>query len=160
MPYYPTWNVKLKDSDRVLVKMSGGIPLADNLAGTREFFKALSRHLSERDAIHVFPEGSMWPFYQSIRPFKDGAFILAEKHRAPVIPMAFEFRNPGRIAKLFGLIEPRATLHIGYPVYADYSLPDKYSRVSELKERVHFCVERLHNGLALTLAEGDAADGK
>ena len=148
MPYYPAWNMKFKDRDRKLVKLSGGIPLADDLSGSREFFKALDRHLSEGHVIHVFPEGAMWPFYQEIRPFKDGAFILAEKHKLPIVPMAFEFRNPGVMAKMFGLIEPRATLHIGDPVYADYTIINKHRRVDELRNRVRANVERLHDNEA------------
>lgn len=141
--YYPAWNAKLLDKDRNLVSLSGGIPLPDSMLGFRKFFEALDRHIKEKSWLHFFPEAAMWPFYQTIRPFKDGAFILAERNKVPILPMAFEFRNPGKFARLFGFTEPRATLNIGDPIYVDYGVPERQQRIAILKEKSYMAVKKL-----------------
>lgn len=141
--YYPAWNAKLLDKDRHCVSFTGGIPVPQKRAGLRAFFKAFDRHMSENAWIHFFPEAAMWPFYQKIRPFKKGAFSLAVKHNQPILPMAFRFRDPGKLAKFFGAKEPFASLHIGEPIYPDSSIESRAGRVNKLLNDSYRAVERL-----------------
>lgn len=143
MPFFPTWNIKLRDKDRHLVNLTGGIPLPDNLAGWKAFFQAMDQHMAEKAWMHFFPEAAMWPYYQTIRPFKDGAFALAVKHDRPVLPMAFRFRNPGQLARMLGIREPLATLHIGEPIYPDPTIERKRDRIRQLHERCRQAVCQL-----------------
>lgn len=141
--YYPAWNAKLLDKDRMLVNITGGIPLPSTINGIKPFFHAFDRHMDEGSWIHFFPEAAMWPYYQKIRPFKDGAFSLAEKHNSPILPMAFQFRNPGKLACFLGAKEPYATLHIGEPIFCDQSITNKKLRIEKLKMDSFRAVEKL-----------------
>lgn len=140
---YPAWNAKFLDKDRHSVRLTGGIPVPEKLSGLKKFYEAFDRHMSEKAWIHFFPEAAMWPFYQKIRPFKKGAFSLADKHDYPILPLAFSFRNPGKFAKLFGAKEPHATLHIGKPIYPDKSIESKPQRINKLLSESQRAVERL-----------------
>lgn len=141
--YYPAWNSKLLDKDRHLVSLTGGIPVPEKLSGLKAFFKAFDRHMSENAWIHFFPEAAMWPYYQRLRPFKKGAFILADKHDYPVLPLAFRFRDPGRLARFFGIKEPLATLHIGEPIHPDKSIKDRQKRIRKLQLQSYHAVRNL-----------------
>lgn len=141
--YYPAWNSKLLDKDRNLVNITGGIPVPDTLPGLKKFFEAFERHIDNKAWIHFYPEAAMWPFYQKIRPFKKGAFILAEKKDIPILPMAFRFHNPSKLASFFGAKEPFATLHIGEPIYVDKSIKNKSNRINKLLEDSQSKVEQL-----------------
>lgn len=141
--YYPAWNAKFLDKDRHSVRLTGGIPVPQKLSGLKKFYQAFDRHMNEKAWIHFFPEAAMWPFYQKIRPFKTGAFTLADKHNRPILPMAFRFRNPGKCAKFFGAKEPHAALHIGKPIYPDKSIESKAQRINKLLMESYREVERL-----------------
>lgn len=74
------------------------------------------RKALERQLIHFFPEGKLYPFNQRIKRFKDGAFYLAYRLNAPVIPMTtvLRYRRIGRLKLPF--LPPRITIVIGKPV--------------------------------------------
>ena len=141
--YYPAWNSKLLDKDRHLVNLTGGIPVPDTLSGLKKFFQAFESHIDNKAWIHFFPEAAMWPFYQKIRPFKKGAFILADKKDIPILPMAFKFRNPSKLASFFGAKEPFVTLCIGEPIHVDKSIENKSKRINKLVDDSHYEVEKL-----------------
>ena len=59
---------------RNIVQMLGAVPLADTIDGTRQFLAALHRRLERRQAVMIYPEAHIWPYYNGIRPFPDTAF--------------------------------------------------------------------------------------
>lgn len=154
--YYPSWNAKLLDKDRHLVNLTGGIPVPSNLAGLKKFLMAFDRHIKENAWIHFFPEAAMWPYYQRIRPFKKGAFVLAVKHNRPILPMAFRFRNPSKFARIFGIKEPLATLYIGKPIYPDTKIQDKKIRIKKLQHESYNAVMHLAGSSESLLEEKTA----
>jgi 1-acyl-sn-glycerol-3-phosphate acyltransferase len=71
-----------------------------------------------------------------IRPFKKGMFTAAYNYRLPVIPLAFSYREPWGLYRLFKKGYPLITLRIGEPVLPDLSL-SRREAVSLLRAQVH-----------------------
>lgn len=55
--------------------------------GIVKMYEACDIHLQQGSSIYMFPEGTRSPTGQ-VREFKEGAFILAKKHRLPILTLA------------------------------------------------------------------------
>ncbi|MDR2797453.1 MAG: 1-acyl-sn-glycerol-3-phosphate acyltransferase [Treponema sp.] len=134
--YFPAWKENIVGPDRNLIRWVGGIPVPTDIHGIKYFNDAFDELHRRRKWFHVFPEGSNWPYYQPIRPFKKGMFTMAYKYQIPVIPMAFSYRRPRGLYKLFKKNYPLITLRIGEPILPDLQLPRK-TAVNLLREQCH-----------------------
>ena len=76
----------------------------------------------------------MWPYYNEIRHFKNGAFNIAVRNNVPIIPFVFHFVEPYGFRKFFRK-KPFVHLDILSPEYPSIDLPKKES-IEELKIRV------------------------
>lgn len=76
-----------------LVNALGSVPIPTTLTEGRIFFYELSRLLRHRRFIHVFPEGELVRFDETLRPFKRGAFQLAVEAAVPVVPVRIVFKK-------------------------------------------------------------------
>ena len=102
----------------------------------------MERYLKDGNWLHVFAEGSIWcEYYQPIRPFKPGAFYFACKAGVPVLPIAFSYRKPNRLYRLFGS-QALFTLNIGEPLFFRDDLPQNEA-VEDMTVRAHREVCRL-----------------
>lgn len=115
MEYSPSWFGNARGQNWPLIRLAGGIPVPEDLAGLREFHKAIAWVLENKKWFHVYPETAMWDFYQAIRPFKPGTFKLAEKYEKPIVPLVINYRNPKGIEKLF-CKKPRLNISVCEPV--------------------------------------------
>lgn len=52
-----------------------------------KMYEACDYHLQQGSSIYMFPEGTRSPTGQ-LREFKEGAFVLAKKHRLPILTLA------------------------------------------------------------------------
>ena len=82
-----------------------------------------------------YPEASLWPYYNKLRNFKNGAFKIASKNNVPIIPFVFSFRKPTGILKLFKS-KPCLILSVLPPVYPKQNLAFN-ERYLDLKENVY-----------------------
>ncbi len=78
---------------RNIVQMLGAIPLADTIDGTRQFLAALHRRLERRQAIMIYPEAHIWPYYNGIRPFPDTAFAYPVREQVPAVGAVVVYRQ-------------------------------------------------------------------
>lgn len=126
-----------------MIRAVGGIPIPEhNLKASAVCFKTVIDYLNSGGLLQIYPEGSMWEFYQPIRPFKDGAAYFAIKANKPVLPMAFSYRKPNWFKRVILHSPANFTLNIGEPIYPDLSLP--YNEASiKLTEQMHDAVCRL-----------------
>lgn len=131
---YPTRTYSLADKSsfqipvvRHMVGALGAIPIADTLDGKRKCFAYIDKLLQNKKNILVFPEGSMWPYYKSLRPFKDGAFKFASKNNVPILPMSLTFRKPKGLFKLYKK-KPLVTITIMEPIYKDLTKNEMENR--------------------------------
>lgn len=140
-PYILSWAPDISGENGKIIRLVGGIPIPENdLRATVTYLKAV-RDLLTKDKgwLHIYSEGSMWEYYQPIRPFKRGAAYFACKYDKPILPMAYSYRKPGWIRrKIFHQIA-LYTLHIGEPIYPNNSLEIK-AREEDLTIRSHEAV--------------------
>jgi 1-acyl-sn-glycerol-3-phosphate acyltransferase len=134
--YFPAWKENLAGPDRDLIRLAGGIPVPSSIHTMKKFNQAFDELHQKRKWFHVFPEGSNWHYYHYIRPFKKGMFTMAYNYRLPVIPMAFSYREPRGLYRLFKRGYPLITLRIGEPILPDFSKPRREA-VSLLRAQTH-----------------------
>ena len=142
--WFPARTSNFESGDAFLIKGAGGIPIPRTLSATRHFNEAFDTLAKEKRWLHVFPESCRWDWYEPIRPFKIGAFKMAYRYKYPIVPMAFTYRKPTGIWKLFGTKHPLVTLKIGEPI--EINKPENMSRndyCAELRRKTHEAVCRL-----------------
>lgn len=130
---------------RHLVGALGAIPIADTLDGKRKCFEYIDKLLQKGKKVIVYPEGSMWPYYQQLRPFKDGAFKFAVKNNVPIIPMTITFRKPKGLFKLYKR-KPLVTINVLEPIYNNNDISDDENK-RELKQKAFNIIEENMNNL-------------
>ena len=136
------WAANINGENGTMMRWVGGIPVPEgDVGGTKAYLRAVRDLLNEGGWLHVYAEGSMWEYYAPIRPFKKGAATLAVRNGKPLLPLAYSYREPGRLRRLFGQIAC-LTLHVGEPLFADESLPER-ERAEDLTRRAHEEVCRL-----------------
>lgn len=123
--YFPARAENLGGSDSILIRSVGGIPVAGNFAGMKQFYAAFDELHAKKKWLHVFPEASRWQWYQPLRPFKRGAFEFAHRYDIPVIPMVIAYREAKGWRKLIGITHPLVTLRVGEPFLPDQTLSSK-----------------------------------
>ncbi|MCL2375125.1 MAG: 1-acyl-sn-glycerol-3-phosphate acyltransferase [Firmicutes bacterium] len=121
--WIPGWAGNFQGKNAGKLKGIGTIPIPESYGGKKAFSKALDGLAEEGAWIHYYPEGSLWFYYDAIRPFKTGAFRLAVKHNKPIVPMCFTYRPLRGLHKLFRRGGVSVTLHVGEPTMPDLSLP-------------------------------------
>ena len=119
---------------RKIIKLLNTIPIPKNIQYTRNFMNSIDELLQSNKTIHFYPEGSLWPYHDKIRHFKNGAFDFAVRNNVPVVPMVIKF-NKGK--KINNLIRTRSTitLVVQEPIYPN-KLLGKKEAILDLKERV------------------------
>ncbi len=135
------WDKNINGENGTLIRLVGGIPIPEkNVAGQKAFLKTLSGLLCEDHGwLHIYAEGSMWEYYQPIRPFKRGASMIAVSNNKPVIPLGFSYREPNWIRKNIFRQIAVFTLHVGEPIYPDMDLKPK-EREKDLTVRANRAV--------------------
>ncbi|MCR5491282.1 MAG: 1-acyl-sn-glycerol-3-phosphate acyltransferase, partial [Bacilli bacterium] len=135
------WKKNVSGETGALVRLVGGIPIPEgDIKATHAFKKATDEFLNG-GYVQIYAEGSMWEYYRPIRPFRTGAALFAIDNDKPVLPMAFSYRKPSFLRKMFGQWAT-FTLNIGEPLYANPDLEKKEAQM-DLTKRLHDEVCRL-----------------
>ena len=104
-----------------LMSAFGVMPLPETPKAHMNFYRQITCYLKKNRFVHVFPEGSMWPYYNRLRPFKSGAFHFASRNNVPVIPYILLFRKTKGLRRLVKK-RPKISVYICDPIYPDLSL--------------------------------------
>ncbi len=138
--YLLAWAPNVSGESGKSVRLVGGVPIPENdMRATIECFKQIDDLLNGGGWLHIYPEGSMWEYYAPIRPFKSGASYFACRNNKPIVPLAFSYRKPNWIRRVFFRQIATFTLNIGEPLLPDESLPIK-EREIDLTKRCHDAV--------------------
>ncbi len=130
------WKKNVSGESGSMVRSVGGIPIPEgDLKATAAFRHQVREFLHEGGWLQIYAEGSMWEYYAPIRPFKLGAAHFAIENDIPVLPMAFSYRKPSFIRRLFGQLAA-LDLNIGQPLYPDSSLGGSAAQI-DLTRRLH-----------------------
>lgn len=141
-PWIPVWDRNMRGPNRNLIRYNRGIPLpTGSRRATSAFAHSIDGILQEGEWLHVSAEGSMWEYYMPIRPFKKGSFTFAVRNNKPVLPLAFSYRKPKGLQKLFWH-KPLLTLTIGELIYPDAEL-NRVQASDKLGVEAHEAVCRL-----------------
>ena len=97
------------------------LPLSSQLPTMKKFLKAVSVLLGRGETILIYPEQGMWWNYRKPRPMQDGAFTLAVRNKAPIVPI-FITMEDSDVIDGDGFPVQEFTLHILPAIYPDPSL--------------------------------------
>ncbi len=73
------------------------LPLSSNTETMIKFLKAIKVLIDRGEKILIYPEQAMWWNYKKPRPLKPGAFKLAAKCNAPIVPAFITMEESGKL---------------------------------------------------------------
>lgn len=94
------------------------LPLSSVMQTMKNFLSAVDVILERGDYILIYPEQAMWWNYKKPRPFKSGAFSLANRKNAPILPIFISFED-SKIMGEDGFYVQEYTLNIMPPIYPE-----------------------------------------
>ncbi|MBQ6706244.1 MAG: 1-acyl-sn-glycerol-3-phosphate acyltransferase [Clostridia bacterium] len=97
------------------------LPLSGQKATMVKFMNAFAALLQRGETILIYPEQGMWWNYKKPRPMQDGAFSLAVRNRAPVVPVFITMEDSDH-PDGDGFPVQEYTLHILPAIYPDEAL--------------------------------------
>ncbi len=97
------------------------LPLSSKKATMKKFMKAFSELLKRGETILIYPEQGMWWNYRKPRPMQEGAFTLALRNKAPIVPI-FITMEDSDVPDGDGFFVQEYTIHILPAIYPDESL--------------------------------------
>jgi 1,2-diacylglycerol 3-alpha-glucosyltransferase len=140
--YNPMWSGNYMSRHWWPLVAIGGTPIPETDVGKKAFFNAIADIVNDGNWIHFYPEGHLFYYYQELRPFKKGAFVLSVNNNKPILPMAISLRPARGIYKLFKKNTPLATIEIGEPILPNLDL-DYKEAVLDLMDRTHKAMEAI-----------------
>ena len=105
----------------LFMKHCNTLPLSGQKATMVKFMKAFTALLQRGETILIYPEQAMWWNYRKPRPMQDGAFSLAVRNNAPVVPI-FITMEDSNVLEGDGFFVQEYTLHILPAIYPDETL--------------------------------------
>lgn len=118
-----------------LIAALGALPLPDDKAAAKNFLAALKYRVEESEAICIYPEAHIWPYYTKIRPFVDTSFRYPVNFGVPT----YTFTNTYQKRKFFK--KPRIVTYVDGPFYPDLALPAKIAR-GVLRDEAYGAMEK------------------
>lgn len=126
------------------IRFMGSIPIPKNdMSATLAMMHGVDDCLKDKNWIQIYPEASMFYYYEGVREFVDGAAMFAVRNNKPIVPFAFSFRPVTGIYKLWKRKGyPCVNLSIGEPLFPNKDLPFKEA-IKDLNDRARNAVIEL-----------------
>ncbi|MGN0978450.1 MAG: lysophospholipid acyltransferase family protein [Faecousia sp.] len=118
-----------------LLPYLGGLPVPEDGRGFKQFLQAMQQRTEEGNAMVIYPEAHVWPYYTGIRPFDGSAFAYPVWWSCPSYCMTTTYQKRRWRKK------PRITVYLDGPYWPD-------SRVSRKKQK-----EQLRQQIYSTMLE-------
>lgn len=132
---------------RTIVTMLGGYPIPASIKTGKTYLDGIDYLLKHNNAITIYPEAHIWPYYTKIREFKDVSFNYAYTSGVPVFSLTNTYvKSRNKLRK-----KPKVITYIQGPFFADQSLPrnesilklrnevrDSMVKVSESVEQIEY----------------------
>lgn len=119
---------------KTFVQWLGAVPVASDLATTRNMVKAIEYFNKKRNNITIYPEAHIWPYYTGVRPFKSSSFLYPVKFNSPVIAFFTAYSKPTGLFKK--LKKANITIYVSEPFYPDLTKPIKVAQQG-LRDKVY-----------------------
>lgn len=97
------------------------LPLSSQTSTMKKFMRAVRILLERGETILIYPEQGMWWNYCKPRPMQDGAFTLAIRNNAPVVPIFITMEDSDKLDR-DGFAVQEYTVNILPAIYPDKSL--------------------------------------
>jgi 1-acyl-sn-glycerol-3-phosphate acyltransferase len=123
---------------RWILKWLGVVPIPPGRSALLDFSDQTVDQLKTGLRFHFYPEGSLWQYDTSLRPFKKGAFHMAVNAGVPVLPIVLVQRPVTGFRRIFRRKSQFKGV-ICEPVYPDVSLP-KIKQIEDLLARTHLAM--------------------
>ena len=104
---------------RLGMQAYGVIPLGINFDEKKDFLRCVEKRVNDGNAVIVYPEAHVWPFYTKIRPFDYQCFSYIAKLNKPM----FVLTNCYQKRRFFK--RPQIVTYVDGPFYADEGLSQK-----------------------------------
>ena len=135
IPIYPKRNFFIVNPENVSMKikkpieMLGAIPIPNSRSGMKNFLDAIKDKIEKNQAITIYPEAHIWPYYTKIRPFKDVSFKYPVKLGKPAFCMTNTYQKCGNN-------KVKIVTYIDGPFYPDINLSIKESQ-KKLRDEIY-----------------------
>lgn len=107
-----------------IVPSLGAIPLPDDREATKNFLDCINYRMNQKqNAIIIYPEAHIWPFYTKIRPFLSTSFRYPIQYKCPVFTMTTTYQK--RKILWVELSCPKIVTYIDGPFFPDEGLSSK-----------------------------------
>ena len=117
-----------------LIHWLGSVPVPEKSSGLREFLRRMTERLHIGQLVCIYPEGELIPYCRKLREFEDGAFSIAVRAEAPVLPVVVTQRERRGLYRLLKR-KPCLTITALEPVYPPREGPVK-RRAMQLRKEV------------------------
>lgn len=97
------------------------LPLSSQMSTMKKFMKAIKVLLERGETILIYPEQGMWWNYRKPKPMQDGAFTLAVRNQAPIVPIFITMEDSDHLDP-DGFPVQEYTIHILPSILPDRSL--------------------------------------
>ena len=119
----------------LIMRHCNTLPLSSQPATTRKLYKAIDTLIDRGETILIYPEQGMWWNYRKPRPMQDGAFSLAARFNAPIVPI-FITMEDSNVMDGDGFPVQEYTVHILPAIYPDTTIP--YRETKEKMRRENY----------------------
>ncbi len=130
------------------------LPLSSQMATMKKFLHAMKVLLERGETILIYPEQAMWWNYRKPRPLQDGAFSLALKNKAPIVPI-FITMEDSDVMDGDGFPVQEYTLHVLPAIYPDASLPSGEAKEKMKQENYNAWVKTYEEFYGKPLSYGE-----
>ncbi len=135
------------------------LPLSSQRATMVKFMKAFTDLLRRGETILIYPEQGMWWNYRKPRPMQDGAFSIAVRNKAPVVPI-FITMEDSDVMDPDGFPVQEYTLHILPAIYPDPTLSLREAKEDMRKKNYDAWVEVYEQFYGKKLVYAEAEEEK
>lgn len=108
----------------------GALPLPSNMKAMRNFKEAIGTRIKQGNAVMIYPEAHIWPYYTGIRDFPATSMKYPVELNAPSFAMTTTYRK-----RWFGK-KPRTVTYLDGPFYPDPELPPR-ARAQALRDQIY-----------------------
>ena len=130
------------------------LPLSSQTATMKKFLQAVKTLLERKETILIYPEQSMWWNYRKPKPLQDGAFMLAVKNNAPIVPIFITMEDSNALDG-DGFFVQEYTINVLPAIYPDTSLSHAEAREKMKRENYEAWVKVYEDFYKIPLVYGE-----
>lgn len=102
-----------------ILPMLGALVIPDNISQTKKFMKAVEKRIEQKNAIIIYPEAHVWPYYTKIRPFPSTSFKFPIETNSPTFCFTTTYYKRKNKEK------PGIKIYVDGPFFPDMSIKPK-----------------------------------